>query len=325
MAGPGILSIELPKLFFTAGEVVAGKVVYNPKSDRNIHGIHIHFAGYEFCENNMLSDVPFQKKWILDGSTTVFGSKCVINRGGHQTTSHKYSEAEGITIKAGNYSWPFSFQVPKSIPPSCDYRAGKVKIDYSIAALVDIPWAKSIRCVQHLRIGLPYVIDPSRVPSILKNEKSFLIHNHQASAPGKHVLQMEAFVDKPVTYTGDKITVFLKVNNNSGRNVQSIKVKLKQTWAYGTGYFEKYTITKIKHKDRKFPLAEGFYDTEIPMVVPNCDLRPTIQNAALIRCGYHITVIASIRAGMDLRVRIPVIIASYPPVNKNVAVTPKVI
>ena len=39
---------------------------------------------------------------------------------------------------------------------------------------------------------------------------------------------MEAYVDKPVTYTGDKVTLFVKLNNNSGRNVQSLKVKLKQ-------------------------------------------------------------------------------------------------
>lgn len=318
-----VLQIELPKLYYTAGEIVRGKIVYTPKADRNIHGIHIHFTGYEFCENTVLSDIPFQKKWILDGATTVFGNKCVINRGGHQTTTHKYSEAEGVTIKAGNYAWPFSFQIPKNIPPSCEYRAGKVKIDYAIAALVDIPWARSIRAVQHLRVGLPYVIDPDRPKSTFKNEKSFIIHSHNTTGIGKHVLYMEAYVDRPVTYTGDKITVFLKVNNNSGRNVQSIKVKLKQIWSYGTGYFEKYTITKIKHKDRKFPLAEGEYKTEIPMVVPNCDLRPTIQNASLIRVSYHITIIASIRAGADLRVRIPIIMASYPPVNKNIASTPK--
>ena len=121
-----LFQIELPKLYYTTGEVVTGRIVYNPKSDRNIHGIHIHFSGYEFCENTMLSDVPFQKKWILDGATTVFGNKCVINRGGHQTNAHKYSESEGVTVKAGQHSWPFSFQIPKNIPPSCEYRSGKV-------------------------------------------------------------------------------------------------------------------------------------------------------------------------------------------------------
>jgi hypothetical protein len=59
---------------------------------------------------------------------------------------------------------------------------------------------------------------------------------------------MEASVDKPVTYTGDKLTVHVELDNNSGRQVHAIKVKLKQTWTYGTGYFEKFTISKVKHK-----------------------------------------------------------------------------
>lgn len=317
------LAIELPKLFFTAGETVSGKIVFKPKVDRRIHGVHIHFSGFEFCENNILSDIPFQKKWILDGATTLFGNKCVINRAGHQTTTHRHSESEGVLIKAGDYAWPFSFQIPKNIPPSCEYKGGKVKIDYSITTLVDIPWAKSIRCIQHIRVGLPYVVDPERAPQLLSEEKSFLIHHRVEDGTNRaHTLKLEGWVDKPVTYSGDKITIHCCLTNNSGRHVQSLKIKLKQLWSYGTGYFEKYTITKVKHKDRKFPFASGTYETDVAMVVPNCDLRPTIQNASLIRVSYHITVIGTIRAGGALRLRIPLIVASYPPVQKG-GLTPK--
>ena len=117
----------------------------------------------------------------------------------------------------------------------------------------------------------------------------------------------------------EEITIHFRVDNNSGRAVQSIKLKLKQTWSFGGGYFEKFTIFKVKHKDERFPLGQEEYENTLTTVIPEGDLRPSIQNACLIRCSYHITLIASVRAAGALRVRIPIIVASYPPkrINSN--------
>jgi hypothetical protein len=78
-------------------------------------------------------------------------------------------------------------------------------------------------------------------------------------------------------YSGDKIIANVKVDNNSGRSVSSIKCKLKQTWTFGEGFYEKSSVFKVKHKDHSFPLDKGLHNISIPIIVPDLGLRPTIQ------------------------------------------------
>ncbi len=58
------LSIELPSTEYQGGDTVRGKLIYDAGNDKKIHGIHIHFAGNEFCEYSILSDIPFRKRWV---------------------------------------------------------------------------------------------------------------------------------------------------------------------------------------------------------------------------------------------------------------------
>jgi hypothetical protein len=70
----------------------------------------------------------------LEISASSIGNACckstlvynLSQRHGHQTHTHIGAEARAVVVKEGYYSWPFSFQIPKNIPPSCDYRNGKV-------------------------------------------------------------------------------------------------------------------------------------------------------------------------------------------------------
>src|SRR6185437_2853456 len=99
----------------------------------------------------------------------------------------------------------------------------------------------SLRASQHVRVGmqllfihsnillgLPYVINLLTPPQIYPAEKTFLIHHHTHDYGKPPVLALKGFVDKPVTYTGDKLAVDITCDNNSGRAVHSIKCKLKQ-------------------------------------------------------------------------------------------------
>ncbi len=72
-------------------------------------------------------------------------------------------------------------------------------------------------------------------------------------------------------------------------------MKLKQTWIWGLGTSHKRTVFKMKHKDAKFPIPQGIYSADIPILVPSIDLQPTVVNAALLRVTYQITVIGTVR------------------------------
>ncbi|PRP86956.1 hypothetical protein PROFUN_04966 [Planoprotostelium fungivorum] len=309
------LSIKLPKLYYATGDTVSGRVHLDLKTDRRVNSIVIHLTGSEFCETSVLADIPFQRKWILDGATTLYGNKIKMNRNGTIQRVGIPPESQAVLIKAGNYSWPFSFAVPKNIPPSALYKNGKVKIGYLLHVVVDVPWSKSMRVAENIRIGIPYFVDPEKPPIIHRNEKKFVIH-HRSTAEGNALLKLEASVDKPVTFTGDKLAITVNLENYSGRTVYSLKCKLKQIWVFGSGFFEKSTVAKIKHKDKKFPLEAGKFSGVINLIVPNCDLKPTIQNATLIRSSYHLTILAAVRTS-PVRVRIPIVMGSFPPVRKE--------
>jgi len=143
----------------------------------------LHFTGFEFVENSLLSDNPFQKRWILTGQTTLFGKKPPQGFKDEDKARLTYvlclcfvfvlclfyfilfyftlfyfiliyfnlfyfilfyfsEENDSTTIKEGKYTWPFSFTIPSKIPPSAEYKNGKIKIEYNLVALVEIPWSK---------------------------------------------------------------------------------------------------------------------------------------------------------------------------------------
>lgn len=45
------------------------------------------------------------------------------------------SESKGVLIKAGEYNFPFTFQIPQKVPPSCIYKNGKVLLKCSVYKL----------------------------------------------------------------------------------------------------------------------------------------------------------------------------------------------
>jgi len=294
---------------------VKGSVVFQPKSDRTIHNVKLHFTGFEFVENGMLNDNPFQKRWILTGETVLYGKKATSKSEESKLTE----EQDGTLIKEGKYSWPFSFTIPQKIPPSCEHKSKKVKIEYNLVAIVDIPWSKGIRSTQLLRIGLPYVIDPLSKPTSVVEEKHFLLHSHTGTdESAKHTLRVEAGLDKSVTFSGDKMLLHIKIRNNSGKIVQGLKIKLKQQWIWGSSNSEKATVYKLNFKEKSFPLDQNNWEGDVPLVMPNVDLQPTIENASLVQIAYHITIRAIVKGvGMDLLTKVPVLVGSFKPIVKG--------
>jgi len=76
-----------------------------------------------------------------------------------------------------------------------------------------------ISCLLLFFLGIPYFLDPNRLPVPVKVEKSFVFHRsvEGSGAHKPHLLKLEGWVDKPVTYTGDKVLVSVRLDNNSGR------------------------------------------------------------------------------------------------------------
>ncbi len=65
--------------------------------------------------------------------------------------------------------------------------------------------------------------------------------------------------------------------------------------------------------DKQFPVKQGTWVGVIPIIVPDLELKPTVQNAALCRVCYYISVRAQVKGGTDLMLRVPITVNSFPP------------
>jgi len=312
--------IELPKLDYLVGDIVRGKLIYEAKNDKRIHGIHIHFFGSEFCEYSLLSEVPYRKKWILDGTTTIYGNKIPridpSKRMYLNKSTEKYKDEDCVVIKGGKYSWPFSFRIPQNVPPSFDFRNGKLKVEYILFSFITVPWGMSSNCKKILTIGIPFCNSPEKVPNVFKKEKITFLQGERQLGGFRKALELEGYTEKPNAHSGSKVDLHLKVHNFSGKTVKSLKIKVRRHIFFGSSN-DKQTVLKIKHIDKQFPLGHGIWNGYIPLVMPNLDLKPTVQNSSLCKVNYYISIRAQVHIGSDLIVRIPIIISPRIPEVKK--------
>lgn len=164
--------------------------------------------------------------------------------------------------------------------------------------------------------GFPYIIDPERPPRVFTSEKSFLIHGATNPSITKKKVSVQLIVSRFISFSGDTILLDVKLNNNSGKKIQALRIKLKQIWFYGSR-MEKVEIFRLTHKDKSFPLSNEFWSNQIPIKVPNVDFHPTVTNAALVFVCYFIIFKAIVNFGGDLVMKIPITMASHPPLFKN--------
>lgn len=177
-----------------------------------------------------------------------------------------------------------------------------------------MPWGRSSISKKTLQIGIPYTIDPERPPSVSRKEKTYWLHpsDNYSGCHRKPALEMEAYPEQSVTYSGGRINLHVKINNFSGKTITQLKIKLKRKITYGSSH-EKQTVMKCKHIDKQFPLGQGIFNGFIPIIIPNLDNKPTLVNGTLGTVHYFLSVRAKIHVGIDQRLHVPITVASFPP------------
>lgn len=174
------------------------------------------------------------------------------------------------------------------------------------------------------------MLDLERIPKRYHKEKTYFIHGPVRNENLSHKLHMRGSVDKPITFSGDDIKLNLTIENNSGKKVQSVKIRLKQIWHYG-GIQNNIILFKTTRKDKNFPLGDETWHCQLPISIPKVDFKPSITNAgnlnnhfsilslkylflkALIRCEYYFSIRAYVHLGLDLKIRVPLQVGSCPP------------
>ena len=116
-------------------------------------------------------------------------------------------------------------------------------------------------------------------PNVSRNSKWFLLRGPgDEYSARERVLHIEASADKPYTYAQDTCRIRVKVDNNSGKHVHAIKVKLKQLWTYS------YVITNnITHCVEEDTLKNSpFTNTSTEIATSHWDKSLTMQTSMLL-------------------------------------------
>jgi len=312
------------------GEKIKGKVILTCKEDTKVFGVFVKFTGnevdYSYC--------PPQNHWLIDGTHSVFGHKlraCSMTdpvtrekSEGCQKNFLSQQEQDGFHLSAGRNEWPFTFRIPKFLPPSVWCCEQKAKIEYLVTAYLDSPWDKTLSCAKSINVGISKEVWLSMNSEVIsrppvKQSKMYLLRGSSNSSR-KQTLNIEASSTSSFVYFGDSVAVNVSIDNNSGRNVNGLHLKLKQVIKTGNRETKKRTIVERSYCEKLvFPIRQKCWNGLIELLLPPENLKmattlgllPTVSNSKLVNVNYFLSLTARVSAGGDVKVRIPITIGSF--------------
>jgi len=227
-------------------------------------------------------------------------------------------------LSAGRNEWPFTFRIPKFLPPSVWCCEQKAKIEYLVTAYLDSPWDKTLSCAKSINVGISKEVWLSMNSEVIsrppvKQSKMYLLRGPSNSSR-KQTLNVEASSTSSFVYFGDSVAVNVSIDNNSGRNVNGLRLKLKQVIKTGNRETKKRTIVERSYCEKLvFPIRQKCWNGLIELLLPPENLKmattlgllPTVSNSKLVNVNYFLSLTARVSAGGDVKVRIPITIGSF--------------
>lgn len=290
------LRVEIPKELYLSGEELSGRVHFTPKRTMSIDMVKIYFAGEEFCAWSeriaMRVGAP-----PTNGDVKLFRKEQVL-------------VADKTRFAPGSFTWNFRFIVPRDIPPSCIYKRGQACVAYFLKVKASTGFGRfDMVCVSPIILGQLWV--PIR-PIAIRSSGSHM---------GSSDIQVVAICSHSVAHCEEEVNCHVDINNNTRRQVEAVRVKLKQVWECGGIFHHKNTVCKVECKSG-FPVFRGQHSRDIRITVPSyLIVVPTISNATLFKCSYYIGVSLVVKVGGVIekehaKCHIPIIISNMP-IDRN--------
>lgn len=157
------------------------------------------------------------------------------------------------------------------------------------------------------------MVNPKYKPQVVRKElnvelnPSKIFFNH---GPDNNTIELQASVDKPITFAGDIVKLALKVKNFSNKAVSWVQIKLKQAWLIDDEP-EKANIWALRVKNSNFPLEKRIWSEEVRVLIPNTNFQPTVTTAHLSSLHYYFSIRAKVKHGMTVKVSVPITMASF--------------
>ncbi|EFC47779.1 predicted protein [Naegleria gruberi] len=301
------ISIQLSKPFFHPGELLQGNVVVSLRQPiQASSNLSLTFKGKERTKFLIIDDdIQLGYKSRVRTETHIYkknGKKTLINL---QTIAGTFTGG----IAAGEYSFPFQIALPAELPQNSNITMKGLQDTYKGAIVYKL---KAILGHQFCKIFIP--IAPHIIPQPLNdsNEKTFLFG-------GSGKLKMKTEIPKNVFQPGEMVPIKVSIENESKKDVDSLKVKLMrtaticsddQTIEQGPDEVHRMEFEGVPQKSK----AERMLNYEIPKkTTPS-------TNGKLLKVKYHLDIECDVAMAIDLEVHPVVEIVYQPPcVEHNIS------
>jgi len=242
------------KPYWHVGETVSGSITYTRKKTWvDVCGIYLTLSVNESVQETGKNEFHFQeyftKTWMIWGPPN--------------------GVISSFTVNAGTHSWPFSFEIPTGLPPSCSHPQGRARITYELKVQAEVPqYPEQLGIVQIVVLPL-YQTAPSVMLPV-----SF--SDHETFSRSKGSLSITCSLDDKIVSFGDTVDISVNLNNRSNKVVDYLLISLIQHW-------------KIIHCKEETNVVKGYtYNTNFP-------IKPSGTYAGKIRIQLPTTVPPSLR------------------------------
>eukprot|EP01099_Mayorella_cantabrigiensis_P006817 TRINITY_DN581_c0_g1_i3.p1 TRINITY_DN581_c0_g1~~TRINITY_DN581_c0_g1_i3.p1 ORF type:complete len:330 (-),score=85.39 TRINITY_DN581_c0_g1_i3:123-1067(-) len=297
MGKGGFLKIHFDKPYFHSGELLSGRVTMTIEQS-GVKGseMKLKLKGFEktYMENTVREDDNTHTDVYKDDKTFF---RETIPLADFRTFPE---------IPPGTWDYPFRFQLPSNLPSvySRDLKEWdgddvKAAIVYKAKAFIDMP-GSDIKEKTHFIISEP----------VTKEIKEIKEEKHKSFTFARKKLYLTVKIEKNVFVPGEIFKVHVSVNNESGKNVDFIKIKLQedlkvQALSFKKNYNRELYREKwdgVESKTKK----DFVFDFKI-----KSDIQPS-THGHLISCDYHLDIECDVPWAGDLEVHPKIVVALLP-------------
>ncbi|XP_071483476.1 arrestin domain-containing protein 3-like [Diadema antillarum] len=222
--------------------------------------------------------------------------------------------ASRMKLPMGDHRFPFQFQLPmQSMPPPFEGTVGYVR--YYIKTTIDRPWKFDHKV--HRFFSIWTVKDLNLMPNILNRPGAVSEKTVCCLCCESGPIRIEAYLDKSGYAPGESILITMNLNNQTGRDIISLKAALIQYAEYKAKHGGS---THKRHSSKRVAelLFQDFNNQDVlnyvdrPMLIPpippnNFDNCPNIS--VVYKVKFEVDVSGT---PIDLKLELPIIIGTVP-------------
>jgi copper chaperone CopZ len=280
--GAGKIEVKLDRESYLAGQIITGHVELNVTENIVAKRLMIKWEGFERSkvDRNQADQRNNQSTMLAFESREFFKQESPL------------SNYNGETVAPGKYTYGFQFQLPQGLPGvfSAKGKGYKAAIIYRVKVWVDM---KGINIKNSKFITINENL--TRLPQLVqvKKEKSFFMN-------GNGKLQVHLDVTKDILAPGEKALIRAQIQNDSKKDVYTIRVKLMQDMTLTSS-----GRTATIHKEVCRQVFDGVPSRTTTTRDLYIDVPSTVfptANGKFVINQYHFEVECAVTMAKDLRV-----------------------